>query len=131
MSDLLNNIVFKRLISLRKELGLTQQEFVDNFNEFIAVNKIVLINKSNNPLKTDNYSNIERRLSSQTETFIHIVKYYQVVHDINPGWLFVEDNLLVSKYISKDLEIERYNLLEQKHSLIKGKIKELQALMKD
>lgn len=114
MTELLNDIVFKRLILLRKELGFTQKEFVENFNKFINDNKIKLINKSNNPLKTDNYSNIERRLTSQTETFIHIIKYYQVIHDINPAWLFIENNNVISKYITINPDAEEIHILKQK-----------------
>lgn len=114
MTELLNDIVFKRLISLRKELGFTQREFVEEFNSFIKKNSIKLVNKANNPLKTDNYSNIERRLTSQTETLIHFIKYYQVVHDINPSWLFTEDNVLVSKFNSISKEAEEFNSIKSK-----------------
>lgn len=131
MSELLNDIVFKRLIFLRKELNFTQSEFVDNFNNFIKINNIKLTNKSNNPLKADNYSNIERRLTSQTETFIHFVKYYQVEHDINPAWLFTEDNTLVSKYMTKDLEAGRYNLLKEKLSKLKEFVDKMQITLKE
>lgn len=131
MSDLLNDIVFKRLIYLRKELNLTQSQFVDSFNNFIRENNIKLSNKSNNPLKADNYSNIERRLTTQTESFIHFVKYYQVEHDINPAWLFTEDNTLVSKYMTEDLEAARLNKLQDKLSKIKELTEKLQLTLKE
>ncbi|CAA7393255.1 MULTISPECIES: hypothetical protein [Chryseobacterium] len=131
MSDLLNDIVFKRLIYLRKELNLTQSQFVDSFNNFIKENNIKLSNKSNNPLKADNYSNIERRLTTQTESFIHFVKYYQVEHDINPAWLFTEDNTLVSKYMTEDLEAARLNKLQDKLSKIKELTEKLQLTLKE
>ncbi|PWN62434.1 hypothetical protein C1631_022990 [Chryseobacterium phosphatilyticum] len=131
MSELLNDIVFKRLIFLRKELNFTQSQFVDSFNNFIKVNNIKLSNKSNNPLKADNYSNIERRLTTQTEAFIHFVKYYQVEHDINPAWLFTEDNTLVSKYMTKDLEAARLNNLQDKLSKVKELADKLQLTLKE
>ncbi len=131
MSELLNDIVFKRLIFLRKELNFTQSQFVDSFNNFIKVNNIKLSNKSNNPLKADNYSNIERRLTTQTEAFIHFVKYYQVEHDINPAWLFTEDNTLVSKYMTKDLEAARLNNLQDKLSKVKELTDKLQLTLKE
>lgn len=124
MTELLNDIVFKRLILLRKEFGFTQKEFVIEFNIFIKKNNITLSNKSNNPLKADNYSNIERRLTSQNETFIHIMKYYQVIHDINPAWVFIEDNSTVSKFLTIDPDVEEIHRLKKKLEIISKVIKD-------
>lgn len=93
MSNNLNHIIFKRLISLREEFGFTQRVFVENFNSFMKEKDYEI------SIKENRYTNIEKRLSTTSDLLLHFINYYQEKHDIDPTWLLSPDNLLCSKYV--------------------------------
>lgn len=92
MADLLNHIVFKRLISLREEFGFTQRSFVEKFNVFI-------VEKGFEAISENRYTNIEKRLSTTSELLLSFINFYQEEYEINPTWLLTPDNVVISKYV--------------------------------
>lgn len=120
-----NEIIFSRIVLLRKELNKTQKEMVESINAYLQDKG------QDNLLTTTSYTMMENRRSTLLINFIHIVNFLSDTYEINPNWIIMEDNSKISKYNLKSFSLQEVNSNETKElKVLRKKIEEIKLLLK-
>lgn len=120
-----NEIIFSRIVLLRKELNKTQKEMVESINAYLQDKG------QDNLLTPTSYTMMENRRSTLLINFIHIVNFLSDTYEINPNWIIMEDNSKISKYNLKSFSLQEVNSNETKElKVLRKKIEEIKLLIK-
>lgn len=89
-----------KLVSIRKEFGLSQASLVEKINQFVIDESIEI----KTPFSQVIVSNLENNLRGSIQNFIVLIVFYNKVYSINLNWILMMATLNYSKFSLSNID---------------------------
>lgn len=117
----LREVVFRRIFALREDVGLSRQEFVDTFNEYLRA----LGNPESKKISVSAYRMMEHKHSTTSEILIFFINFYASQYNINPAWIITQDNIFIEKSLIRNETVAENHELKRAVEEVKSILKKL------